>query len=63
MTKPILDTMRRTAFGLRCGVALSIAPTLPAWAQAGDLIVAVSTFSEETMTPWQRTTASSQNHA
>jgi ABC-type dipeptide transport system, periplasmic component len=52
MTKPILRTMRRTASGLMCGVALAIAPTLPAWAQADDLIVAVSTFSEETMTPW-----------
>src|SRR5690606_33490983 len=28
------------------------APTVPAWAQSDDLIVALSTFAEETMTPW-----------
>ncbi len=52
MTKPVLGTLRRTALGLLCGVAISLAPTATAWAQSDDLIVAVSTFSEETMTPW-----------
>ncbi len=52
MTKPVLGTLRRTALGLLCGVVISLAPTATAWAQSDDLIVAVSTFSEETMTPW-----------
>ena len=52
MTKPVLGTLRRTALGLLCGVAISLAPTATAGAQSDDLIVAVSTFSEETMTPW-----------
>ena len=45
-------TVRRVAFGLLCGAALAVQPVVPAWAQSDDLIVALSTFSEETMTPW-----------
>lgn len=52
MTKPIHPYLRATATSLLAGVALTLSPVLPAWAQADDLIVAVSTFSEETMTPW-----------
>ena len=52
MTKSIVGTLRRTALGLLCGVAIAFSPATPAWAQSSDLIVAVSTFSEETMTPW-----------
>jgi peptide/nickel transport system substrate-binding protein len=52
MTKHTQGHLRRTAIGLLCGVALALQPTLPAWAQADDLIIALSTFSEETMTPW-----------
>ncbi|WP_196259666.1 ABC transporter substrate-binding protein [Pelagibacterium limicola] len=52
MNKPITGPVRRAAFALLCGVALTLAPVMPAWAQSDDLIVALSTFSEETMTPW-----------
>lgn len=52
MNKPISGTVRGTAVALLCGAALTLAPVVPAWAQSDDLIVALSTFSEETMTPW-----------
>src|SRR5690606_37584088 len=52
MNKPIIGTVRSTAVALLCGAALTFAPVMPAWAQSDDLIVALSTFSEETMTPW-----------
>lgn len=38
--------------GLLCATALVIAPAAPALAQADELVIALSTFSEETMTPW-----------
>jgi peptide/nickel transport system substrate-binding protein len=52
MNKPITGTVRGAAVSLLCGAALAFAPVVPAWAQSDDLIVALSTFSEETMTPW-----------
>ena len=52
MTKHNHGTLRRVALGLLCGAAFALQPIAPAWAQADDLIIALSTFSEETMTPW-----------
>ena len=52
MNKPVSGAVRKAAIALLCGSALTLAPVMPAWAQADDLIVALSTFSEETLTPW-----------
>lgn len=37
---------------LLCSVALAVMPVTGALAQTDDLVIALSTFSEETMTPW-----------
>lgn len=52
MNKPVPGAVRKAAIALLCGSALTLAPVMPAWAQTNDLIVALSTFSEETLTPW-----------
>lgn len=52
MTKHNIRALRRVTFGLLCGATLALQPITPAWAQSDDLIIALSTFSEETMTPW-----------
>src|SRR5690554_6353411 len=52
MNKPVPGAVRKAAIALLCGSSLTLAPAMPAWAQADYLIVALSTFSEETLTPW-----------
>ena len=52
-----MERMTRRTAGLSLAVlmgATALLPltTMPALAQADDLVVALSTFSEETMTPW-----------
>ncbi|UYQ72074.1 ABC transporter substrate-binding protein [Pelagibacterium flavum] len=49
----MLGNFRKTTLAaLLCATTLIVAPATPAWAQADELVVALSTFSEETMTPW-----------
>ena len=51
--EPIKNTGFRTGISaLLCATALVVMPAAPAFAQADELVVALSTFSEETMTPW-----------
>ena len=46
------QALRAGAKVLLCGVALAVMPVTGAFAQSDDLVIALSTFSEETMTPW-----------
>lgn len=52
MERNFRTSMRGKVAALMCATAVIAAPVTPAWAQADDLVVALSTFSEETMTPW-----------